>query len=185
MNRKILVPLATLLAAGAVAVGSGATFTSTTGNTISAVTAGTLEQTNSKAGQAIFNLGNMKPGDTVNGTLTLTNSGSLPASFTLTESDSVNGFSNKAAPNAAVNNLSLTITNTTKNTTVYSGNFGDLVDGTPVALGTTPWAAGEANTYRFTVSLSQDAPNVDQGKTASAVYTWDAVQDMTPAVTNQ
>ena len=27
MNRKILVPLATLLAAGAVAVGSGATFT--------------------------------------------------------------------------------------------------------------------------------------------------------------
>jgi hypothetical protein len=33
MNRKILLPLATLLAAGAVAVGSGATFTSTSGNT--------------------------------------------------------------------------------------------------------------------------------------------------------
>jgi len=53
MNRKVLVPLATLLAAGSIAVGSGATFSSTTGNTISAVIAGTLTQSNSKDGQAI------------------------------------------------------------------------------------------------------------------------------------
>ena len=43
-RRKILIPLATLLAAGAVAVGSGATFTSTT-MSASAVTAGTLVHT--------------------------------------------------------------------------------------------------------------------------------------------
>ncbi|MFL6159114.1 MAG: TasA family protein, partial [Marmoricola sp.] len=67
------------------AVGSGATFTSTSGNTISAVTAGTLTQSNSKADQAIFNLSNMKPGDTVTGTLTLTNTGSLAAAFSLVE----------------------------------------------------------------------------------------------------
>lgn len=185
MNAKILVPLATMLAAGAVAVGSGATFSSQSGNTISAVTAGTLTQSNSKAGQAIFNLANIKPGDTVNGTLTLTNTGSLPANFSIIESASVNQFANKPAPNAAVNNLSLTITNTTKNTTVYSGNFGDLVDDVPVALGTSAWAAGEANTYRFSVTLATDAPNVDQGKTASAVYSWSAVQSSTPTVTNQ
>lgn len=180
MNRKILVPLATVLAASAVAVGSGATFTSQTGNTISAVTAGTLAQTNSKAGQAIFDLSNVKPGDVVNGSLTLTNTGSLPANFSLTESSSVNGFGNNQAGGAS--DLSLTITNTTKGVQVFTGSFGDLVDGTPVSLG--HWAAGEANVYRFSVTLAQDAPNADQGKTASAVYTWDAVQDAA-TTTNQ
>lgn len=175
MNRKILVPLATVVAASAVAVGSGATFTSQSGNTISAVTSGTLTQSNSKADKAIFSLTNIKPGDVVNGSVTLTNTGSLPANFSLTETSSTNGFGFKPAPNTAVNDLSLTITNTTKNVQVYSGNFGDLVDGTPVSLG--HWAPGEANVYVFSVALSQDAPNADQGKTASAVYTWDATQD--------
>ncbi|MCW2790898.1 MAG: hypothetical protein JWP56_3201, partial [Aeromicrobium sp.] len=41
-TKKILLPLATLVAAGAIAVGSGATFTSTSANTISSVTSGTL-----------------------------------------------------------------------------------------------------------------------------------------------
>ena len=176
MNRKILVPLATALAAGAVAVGSGATFSSETGNTISAVTAGTLKHTNSKDNAAIFALDNIKPGDTVNGSVTLTNTGSLPAKFTLTETSSANGFGNKAAPNAAVNNLSLSITDTGSGATVYNGNFGDLVDGTPVALGTAAWAKDEAHTYKFSVSLDAGAPNDDQGKTANAVYKWDSVQ---------
>lgn len=184
MNRKILVPLATALAAGAVAVGSGATFSSTTGNTISAVTAGTLKHTNSKADAAIFSLTNIKPGDTVNGTVTLTNTGSLPANFSLTESSSVNQFGNKAAPNAAVSNLSLSITETGSGATVYNGNFGDLVDGTPVALGTLAWAPAEARTYKFSVTLDQNAPNTDQGKTASAVYTWNSVQQ-SATVTDQ
>ena len=127
MNRKILVSLATLLAAGAVAVGSGATFTSSTGNTISAVTAGTLTQSNSKSGQAIFNLTNLKPGDTLNGSLALTNTGSLPASFSLTEVSSSNTFTGS--------NLTLDIVDTTAKATVYSGSFGGLADGTKNVLG--------------------------------------------------
>ena len=166
MNRKILVSLATVLAAGAVAVGSGATFTSSTGNTISAVTAGTLTQTNSKGGQAIFNLTNMKPGDVLNGSLTLTNTGSLPATFSLTEVSSANGFTDA--------NLTLDIVDTTANTTVYSGTFGGLTDGTKNTLG--DWAAGAAHSFTFTVKLAQSTPNADQGKTANAVYAWDAVQ---------
>ena len=185
MNRKILVPLATALAAGAVAVGSGATFSSETGNTISAVTAGTLKHTNSKADAAIFALDNIKPGDTVNGTVTLKNTGSLPATFTLTETSSANGFGSKAAPNAAVNNLSLSITDTATGATVYNGNFGGLRDDEAVALGTSAWATDEAHTYKFSVTLDPSAPNADQGKTASAVYTWNSVQESAPTVTNQ
>ncbi len=166
MARKILLPLTTVLAAGAIAVGSGATFTSTSGNTISAVTSGTLTQSNSKDGKAIFSLTDLKPGDTLNGTLTLTNTGSLPADFSLTEVSSNNGFSGS--------NLTLDIVDTTANTTVYSGTFGGLADGAENALGT--WASGAAHSFRFTVKLSQDATNAEQGKTAGATYTWDSVQ---------
>ena len=171
-RRKVLVPLATVLAAGAVAVGSGATFSSQTDNTISSVTSGSLDHTNSKNNQAIFNLDNMKPGDTLNGTLTITNTGSLPANFSLTESSSVNPFGKVGATQDS--NLSLSITNTTTNTQVYSGDFGGLVDGSATSLGEV--AAGAANAYRFTVKLHGDTPNTDQAKTASALYTWNSVQ---------
>ncbi|HYG92835.1 MAG TPA: TasA family protein [Nocardioides sp.] len=165
-TKKILVPLATLAAAGAIAVGSGATFTSTTGNTISAVTAGSLSHSNSKADKAIFSLTNIKPGDTVNGTLTLTNTGSLPAKFSLTELSSVNEFAGA--------NLSLTISDPAAGTTVYDGTFGGLVDGAKSELGT--WQPNEAHTYRFSVRLAQSTPDTDQGKTASASFKWDSVQ---------
>jgi hypothetical protein len=171
---KILVPLATLAAAGAIAVGSGATFTSQSGNTISAVTAGTLTQSNSKDGGAIFNLVDLKPGDVLNGTLTLTNTGSLPAKFSLTEVSSANAFAGA--------NLTLSITDVTAGTTVYDGTFGGLVDGAASALGT--FQKGDAHQYKFTVKLAQDAPNSEQGKTASATYRWDAVQ-LDGATTNQ
>jgi len=166
MSKKVLVPLATLAAAGAIAVGSGATFTSESNNTISAVTAGTLKHTNSKDGGAIFDLTGLKPGDTLNGSLTLTNTGSLPASFGLTETSSTNGFSG--------DNLVLTITNTTTGSTVYTGTFGGLVDGTRTDLGVVE--PGVATTYRFTVKLATATPNADQGKSASAAYQWDSVQ---------
>ncbi len=166
LSSKILVPLATLSAAGAIAVGSGATFTSTSGNTISAVTSGTLAQANSKDGGAIFDLTNLKPGDTLNGTLSLTNTGSLPAAFSLTETTSTNGF--------VGDDLSLAITNATTGSTVYSGTFGGLVDGAKTDLGTIQ--PGVVNTFRFTVKLATNAANANQGKAASAAYQWDSVQ---------
>lgn len=166
MSKKVLVPLATLAAAGAIAVGSGATFTSQSSNTISAVTSGTLSQSNSKDGGAVFDLANMKPGDTLNGSLTLTNTGSLPATFSLTETASANAFTGS--------NLTLAITNTTTGASVYNGTFGGLVDGTKTDLGVVQ--AGVANTYKFTVKLAAGTPNADQGKTASASYQWDSIQ---------
>ncbi len=167
-SRKVLVPLATMLAAGAIAVGSGASFTSTTSNSISAVTAGTLTQDNSKDAAAIFTIPNMKPGDTVDASLTLTNTGSLPANFTLKEPTSANAFT--------ADKLKLTITDTTGGgaAQVWTGNFGAILNTDTLALG--EFAAGEARTYEFKVHLESSTGNGDQGKTASATYTWDAVQ---------
>lgn len=166
LAKKVLVPLTVLLAAGALAVGSGATFSSETSNTISTVTSGTLLQSNSKNGAQIFNLSNLKPGDTLNGGVTITNTGSLPATFSLTEVESANSFTGS--------NLTLAIKNATTGVTVYNGTFGGLVDGARTDLGQI--APGAATDYTFTVSLAQDTPNADQGKTASATYTWSSVQ---------
>ncbi|MET0821480.1 MAG: TasA family protein [Aeromicrobium sp.] len=163
---KILLPLATLVAAGAIAVGSGATFTSTSANTISSVTSGTLSQTNSKANAAVFNLTNIKPGDVVNGGLTIKNTGSLPATFSLTETASTNTFTGS--------NLSLTITNTTTSKVIYTGTFGGLVDGTKNDLGVV--APGVSNDYVFSVKLDAATTGADQGKSATAAFQWDSVQ---------
>ncbi|MDC5697176.1 CalY family protein [Intrasporangium calvum] len=175
-SKKILVPLATLVVAGAIAVGSGATFSSTSENTISSVTAGTLTQSNSKDGLAVFNVANIKPGDTVNGTVTIKNTGSLPANFTLTEVSSSNGFSG--------NNLTLVIKNQATNAEVYNGTFGGLKSAGAKGLGDT-WAAGASNTYVFTVKLALDTPNADQGASASATYKWDATQVLAGDTYNQ
>lgn len=173
-RRRILIPLAGLLAAAALTLGSGADFISSSVNTSNAYATGTLSQTNSKANSAIFTLGNLKPGDTLNGKVTITNSGSLPAAFKLTET-ATNGFTTKA-------NLKLTITPTGSTTPVWSGTFADLTTAGPLALGT--WTAGEAREYTFSVTLAQTADNTEQGKTAGATYTWDAVQTAA-TVTNQ
>jgi len=172
---RILIPAATLLAAVAVTVGSGATFVSTSTNPGNSYESGTLTQDNSRADSAIFSLTNAKPGDQVISEVTITNSGSLPATFALTE-DATNGYTTKS-------NLTLRITeeNSPKET-VWSGTFGELTAASPLALG--EFAAGEKRVYVFTVTLDSKADNSEQGKSASATYTWDATQ-LEATTTNQ
>lgn len=166
--RKALVPLTTLAAAGALAVGSGADFSSQTANPNSIVASGTLTQSNSKTGAAVFNISNIKPGDQVGGEVTITNTGSLPAVMSVTESGFASTFS-ATAGSPATPTLNLVVLDGT--TEVYNGAFGSM--GTK-ALGT--FASGAAKTYKFTVTFNQAAGNADQAKTASATYTWNGAQ---------
>jgi len=164
---RILIPVATLIAAAALTVGTGADFVSSSANTANSFATGTLSQSNSKPNAAIFSLNNLKPGDSLVGKVTIANTGTLASNFKLTET-ATNGFVNK-------NNLTLRITTTAApNTTVWSGTFGALTTAGALALG--DYAAGESREYIFTVTLAQSADNTEQGKTASASYAWDAVQ---------
>jgi hypothetical protein len=164
-RKRLLVPLAGLLVAAAVTVGSGADFVANSVNAANAFSTGTLTQSNSKSGSAIFDAANLKPGDTLNGTVTITNSGSLPADFALTE-DALNGFVTKS-------NLALVITRSGEATSpVWSGTFGDLTAAGPLSLGT--FSAGEARVFTFSTTLAQSAANAEQGKTATAKYTWNS-----------
>lgn len=163
---KVLAPLLVLVAAGAVTVSSGAAFTSQSVTPPNVVSAGTLSHTNTAANQSILDLRNLKPGDVADGTATLTNTGTLAADFGLTEITSTNEFADGV--------LTLAIVDETSGDVVYAGDFGDLVDGTRTGLGV--YQPGEVRTYRFTVELSANADNTQQGLAAAAEYRWDAVQ---------
>lgn len=175
-SRKVLVPLATLLAAGAVAVGSGATWTSTTSNSVS-VTAGTLLHSNDRE-DAVLTLDNIKPGDTMTGEVVVANTGTTDSTMVLTSSAETSGFSDD-----------LTIEISNGSTSVFSGTFNELVadgvDETPVDFladdeDTTPADEATSLTYTFVVTLAATAAgpdqNVDQGKTAGATFTWTQTQ---------
>jgi len=161
-RRKVLVPLATLLAAGAVAVGSGATFTSTT-NSASSVTSGTLIHTND-ANKVTLITTNMKPGDTVSGDVKITNTGTLDSTLSLQETSDASTF--------VAGDLLLNITQGGKS--LYSGNFGALATATKLDLGALP--VGASTTVTYTVTMPAAASNLNQGKSATAAYEWVTTQ---------
>lgn len=174
-SRKVLLPLATLLAAGAVAVGSGATWTSTTDASV-AVTSGTLLHTNTRDG-AVLTLSNIKPGDTMSGTVVVENTGSIDSTLDLAVSGVSSDFTDY-----------LEITVSENGTTLYSGPFNDLaISQTDIDFPASdnPATAGvdEDNaTYDFEVTLVNNTTgtpseqNADQGAGAGATFTWTQTQ---------
>ena len=164
------------IAAGAVA-GSGAVFTSTSANPANVFTAGNLHHTNSKDGAAILTASLMKPGDTVQGTVTIANDGDLAGTFSLTSSN----LSDTPGPNGG--NLSdvleLQIVDQTTSTTIYEGAITSV--GT-ISAGT--YAAGASHTYQFTVTFpdggtpggATTGDNAYKSSSMSIEFDWNEVQ---------
>ena len=158
-SRRLLVPLATLVAAGGIVAASGATFSTATASTGLAAS-GTLTQVNSNS--VAFSKSNLKPGDVVTGSVTITNKSSLPATFTLKEDEVTNTFAPKS---------DLTLKITEGATTISTATLGAA--GT-VALGT--FTPDQSRTFTYTVTFAQSASNLQQGKTAETRYTFSSVQ---------
>lgn len=161
-RRKVLVPLATMAVAGAVVVGSGATFTSESVHSAS-VAAGVLSHANNHNG-ATLAVTNIKPGDSKSGTLTITNDGTLDSTLTLEETADASAFT--------AGDLKLKIEQGAN--VLYDGNFGGLVNGARLDLGAL--AKGASTTITYTVSMPATAGNENQGKTASASYKYVTTQ---------
>lgn len=161
-SRQLLLPLATLLAAGSIVIASGADFTSTSASAANTYATGTLTHSNDRAGAVIFSGTGLKPGESVDGTAVITNDGTLPADFTLSEFDVASDF---------VDGTLLTLNITEDGVEIYDGQLGAMPD---LALG--EFAPGDARTYLFTATLSAAAGNDEQGRTATVKYGWDAVQ---------
>ena len=173
--RRTIGALAVVLAAVGITVGSGANFTAHAANPANTFTAGTLT-IGSSASSALFNATNLRPGQTVNGTVDIQNTGSLSGAFTLSTSNVVDtnqllnqldlkvedcgvftGTDGATAPNCAGTNF------------VYNGKANAV--GTP-SLGN--FAGSAKHRYQFSVTMPTGIANSFQGKTASVEFDWDA-----------
>lgn len=173
--QKLAATLAALAAVGALAVGGTyANFTATpTTIANNAVTAGTVSMSRSGTG-AVLTAPALKIGGTASGAVTITNTGTLAARYTLT-GELASGSSSTLASALVLDVYRGDATGTR----LYGGSLAGL---SSVDLGTLAAAgeSGSAQTYTFVVSLpttgSDAGDNALQGLSAATNLTWTAVQ---------
>jgi hypothetical protein len=167
---KILLSLAAVSVLAVAAVGGTfANFTATpTAIASNAFASGTLSMTRSGSG-AIFNASTMKIGDSVTGSVTITNSGTLAGAYSLAGSSSGSA--------ALTSQLNLKVyKDVDGGSALYDGSLGGF---SSASLGTFA-ASGDSHTFYFHVSFpstgTDAGDNVLQGLSASTTFTWSAVQ---------
>jgi spore coat-associated protein N len=170
--RRTVGALAVVLAAVGITVGSGANFTAHAANPANTFTAGTLT-IGSTPSSALFNGSNMKPGDTVSGTVDIANTGSLPGTFALSTSNVVDNGALLGQVDLKVEDCGL-----------YSGATAPPCAGTDlvynakangvgsVSLGS--FAASAKHRYKIDMTLPSSTGNSFQSKTAAIEFDWDA-----------
>jgi hypothetical protein len=175
--RKVMVGFVGVLAATGIAVGSGANFNSASANPSNVFSAGTISQSNSKAGAAVLTATGLKPGGTASGSVDIKNTGSVAGAFTLSQSNLTN---TPASPPLSAK-LTIVITDkgeptalcTTSCPVIYSGTIGGM--GT-TSLGT--FNAGVTHRYDFVVTFpdggGSGADNAYQGAQTSVDYAFTA-----------
>jgi hypothetical protein len=136
---------------------------------------GTLSMSNSREGAAIVTAAGMAPGDSRAGDVTISNTGDLTGTFTLSQSN----LGDTPGPaggtlSSALDLLVQDVTNPAAPATVYAGKLGAMG---PRALG--DWAPGTSRTYRFTVTFPDGGAgdNAYQASAVSVRYDWTATAD--------
>jgi spore coat-associated protein N len=145
---------------------------------------GALSLTNSKDGAAVFRASAMRPGDEASGSVTIGNTGTVPAAL------SVAPAGTQDAPGAGGGRLSdrlellvFDVTDVQAPRTVYSGTLKTMPG---VALGALP--AGAQRTFLFVAKLAPGVgDNAFQGAALTTAFAWSAtgaaVATATPAAT--
>jgi spore coat-associated protein N len=188
---RTLGALALLLAAAALAIGSGADFLSSSANPGNAYATGNLSMSNSNSAAAILTASNMKPGSFTTGTVDITNTGSVGGAFSVSETtDSDSGALLTPTPHPLAHELNLivqdcgafTTTTTTNDTpptcpadtdTTTGSVYNGVLDGlSSQSLST--YAANEEHRYKFTVTLPGNADNTFSGLNTSVTFNWSA-----------
>ncbi len=175
--RKVLLAFGGLMAAAALAVGSGANFNSTSANPSNVFTAGTISHSNSKTNAAILTASNMVPGGTATGTVDIKNTGSATGTFSLAHTVAVDtptspGLSKKL--NLTIQDLGdpNCVTGCPAAVPVYTGSIYAMP--ATIALGT--YIPAAAHRYQFTVSFPDagagGADNAYQGASTTVEYDW-------------
>lgn len=140
-----LLVLALLAVALQSLVFSGANFTVATGDPGNTFTAGILAHVNSKSGAFVIDTAGMRPGQSSQGTLTITGGGDVPGTYSLSKASVVD---TPASPGLS-NTLTLLIEDTTAAATpLFNGTVAAF---TTVSLGSI--APGDVRQYSFTLTF--------------------------------
>ena len=136
---------------------------------------GDLKLGNSRDGQAILTVSRLKPGGSAQGTLTLENLAPRPQQLTLT----MNGLQDMPGPGGGVLSRRLDLVIERGAEPVYAGKLADLP-----ALDLGELAAASTVPYRFTVSLPEQGPAVDDAYAGASVrvsWLWRAEMEGGPS----
>jgi spore coat-associated protein N len=170
--RRTIAALAVVLAAVGITVGSGANFTASAANPSNTFTAGTLS-IGSSSSSALFNATNLKPGDTVPGTVDIQNTGSLPGAFTLSTSHITDTSSLLGQLDLKIEDCGLWSGTTAP--TCSGANV--LYSGKAASVGTvnlSSFAANAKHRYQFNVTVPTGISNTFQGAGATVQFDWNA-----------
>jgi spore coat-associated protein N len=163
----VLVVALTLIGLIADADQTTATFTATTQNPGNQFITATLSLTNDKsAAGALVNISNLVPGDTATRTVTLTNTGNIPFTYSFAASQA----NNTLLWSDATNGLQVTVTHGV--TTLYTGALKNM--GTLAGPGTVATGGTDAITFLFSLPVS--AGNTFQTLTQDLTVTYTATQ---------
>ena len=175
--RKVLIAVGCLMAAVALAIGSGANFNSTSANPSNVFSAGTISQSNSKAGAAILTASNIVPGNTATGSVTIKNTGSANGTFTLSPATPVDtpaspGLSKKLTLTIVDQGDPTCVTSCPANVTLYTGTI--FAEPSTIALG--QFVPNAQHSYKFTMTFPDGgtggADNAYQGASTSVDYSF-------------
>jgi len=187
--KRTLATLVLALVAIAVAVGSGANFTSRAENPANTFAAGIVQMDNSRANAAILTASDMKPGaPPQTGTVDIKNTGSLDMTVSLTRDQLSSTDTGTSNPTPFADKVNLTVTDCGQyaddGTPPACGNADDKVvygPGAPlsrmsdsIALGT--FAKDEKRRYEFAAALDGSTGDEYAGDGSSARFVWDAEQ---------
>src|SRR3954469_14429663 len=128
---------------------------------------GNVKLVNSRVGGAIVSAAHMDPGDSVRGTVTLTNSGDAPAAHELSESHLVDtpGLGGGRLSEA----LFLAVDDLSARRRVYDGPLASMI-----TFPLNPVPAGARHSFRFTVRLPRTRGDAYQVAFTSVRFDWSA-----------
>lgn len=165
-NSKILIlALVVIVIAVLIATFSFSLFTSSSANPGNMVASGVMEIDNDKEGAAILLAADLLPGESANGTVSITNVGDADGDFTLSASNLTD-----TPPDPAFSEV-LTLVVTQDGTEIYNDLLSDFSE---EDLGT--WAGGEDHEFTFTVTFAESAGNEYQNAKTELTFNWDATQ---------
>lgn len=161
---------------------SRAAFTATTSNAGDSWSAGTVTLTDDDLGAVMFNVTNMKPGDTSTQCIKVDYDGSLTAdvkayaaiagtglaTYLTTTVEVGSGGSFASCVGWVANTTPVSFTGTLSAFGTTHSNFTNGLAGFAGAV------SGSDRTYKITVTLPSGTVNAAQGLTATATFTWEA-----------